>query len=105
MPARRHLQALSRHVVAYNKDTEPSQSRRALPSVEHFVSCHPDTAAMPHIAPVILKRRPGFLGTPKRPPPWALGTGIGRAPLRCLLVVSSASPSSLGLLILLLSWM
>eukprot|EP01046_Picozoa_sp_COSAG06_P005279 COSAG06_NODE_234_length_19567_cov_23.768595_2_plen_289_part_00 len=38
---------------------------------------------MPHIAPVILKRRPGFLGTPKRPPPWALGTGIGRAqPLR-----------------------
>ena len=33
---------------------------------------------MPHIAPVILKRRPGFLGTPKRPPLWALGTGIGR---------------------------
>jgi hypothetical protein len=51
-------------------------------------------AVMPHIAPVILKRRPGFLGTPKRPPPWALGTGIGRAPLRCLLVVPSASPSS-----------
>ena len=24
-------------------DTEPSQLRRALPSVEHFVSCHPDS--------------------------------------------------------------
>jgi hypothetical protein len=24
-------------------DTEPPQLRRALPSVEHFVSCHPDS--------------------------------------------------------------
>ena len=31
---------------------------------------------MPHIAPVILKRRPGFLGTPKRPPLWYLGPEI-----------------------------
>jgi hypothetical protein len=25
------------------KDIEPPQLRRALPSVEHFVSCHPDS--------------------------------------------------------------
>ena len=29
--------------------------------------------AMPHIAPVILKRRGGFSGTSKRPPLWYLG--------------------------------
>jgi hypothetical protein len=44
----------------------------------HRTVCAALRAVMPHIAPVILKRRPGFLGTPKRPPPWALGAGIGR---------------------------
>jgi hypothetical protein len=28
------------------QDTETSQSRRALPSVEHFVSCHPDSSLL-----------------------------------------------------------
>eukprot|EP01046_Picozoa_sp_COSAG06_P002754 COSAG06_NODE_100_length_24132_cov_93.237507_15_plen_182_part_00 len=41
-------------------------------------SCMLLHAAMPHIAPAILKRRGGFSGTPKRPPLWNLGTGIGR---------------------------
>ena len=38
-------------------------------------------AAMPHIAPVILKRRGGFSGTSKRPPLWVLGpeTAMGTA--------------------------
>ena len=45
---------------------------------------------MPHIAPVILKRHPGFLGTPERPPLWYLGpeTAMGMEPtlaLRCTL--------------------
>ena len=55
------------------------QSKLGTPSWPLFLA-----AAMPHIAPVILKRRPGFLGTPKRPPLWALGTGIGREALRAL---------------------
>ena len=46
---------------------------------------------MPHIAPVILKRRPGFLGTPKRPPLWALGTGIGRGAERRTIELYSVS--------------
>ena len=65
-------------------------------------------AAMPHIAPVILKRRPGFLGTPKRPPLCALGTGIGRAAVGTRFAVSSSCLQphrrhSSGL-ILLVSW-
>ena len=28
------------------EDTEPSQLRRALPSVEHFVFCHPDSSLL-----------------------------------------------------------
>jgi hypothetical protein len=31
----------SRILYMVLKDTEPPQLRRALPSVEHFVSCHP----------------------------------------------------------------
>ena len=38
---------------------------------------------MPHIAPVILKRRGGFSGTSKRPPLWVLGpeTAMGGPPI------------------------
>jgi hypothetical protein len=38
---------------------EPSQSRRALPSVEHFVSCHPDTSVDHPEASTVTLRRAG----------------------------------------------
>ena len=50
--------------------SSPQRDRDALlPFVGNSRAAARQEAAMPHIAPVILKRRPGFLGTPKRPPP------------------------------------
>ena len=43
-------------ILTVCSDTEPSQSRRALPSVEHFVSCHPDSSL--HKCSRILYARP-----------------------------------------------
>ena len=51
------------------------QQQKGEASVEHFPTGGKlwELAAMPHIAPVILKRRGGFSGTSKRPPLCALG--------------------------------
>ena len=70
----RGKQTISTSSVAPPTADQPlSDARQFAPCVPKsgFDSC--SAAAMPRNAPAILKRRPGFSGTPKRPPLWYLG--------------------------------
>ena len=46
--------------LPFSLGTEPSQSRRALPSVGHFVSCHPDSSLLFDAAAFCTGYRTGY---------------------------------------------